>query len=276
MKNNDSIITINQSFIVNLNSVNATTYNNGSFHSSITFNFDTIERETECICMYCSVLSFTCPNSIYTINENNNLLSITINNVLKSYYVLYGFYDANTFMTQLLKSISVDGFTISLDLITNKFTLTNSLYDFKINSTSTINDIMGMHNLFDNVSIQKSFQFPYMCNFNGIQNINIQIENFNTNNVDSINKNNSSIVQAISVDNTCQQIIFNKTIASKFIINDPYISFISINIVDDLLRPVNLNNKHFNICLEFTELVNLDRFYYKTTFQNILDNGYNN
>ena len=54
------------------------------------------------------------------------------------------------------------------------------------------------------------------------------------------------------------------------------ISVLSINIVDDLLRPVNLNNKHFNICLEFTELTNIDRFYYKTTFQNILDNGYNN
>ena len=117
---------------------------------------------------------------------------------------------------------------------------------------------------------------PFMCNFNGIQNINIQVENFNTNNLDSINKTNSSVLQAIPIDNTCQQIIFNKNVSNKFILSDTFISFMTINIVDDLLRPINLNNKHFNLVIEFTELTNVNRFHYKTNFQTTLDYGYTN
>lgn len=276
MKNTDDIITISESFIINLNSMNASKFNNGSYNSSVRFDFEqTIEREKECILMYCNVLSFTCPNSIYTIHENNSLLSITLNNITTDYIIMYGFYDSNSFMIQLIKQIGIS-FNITLDLITNKFTLNNSLYNFQINSNSTIFDIMGFEKNININSINKSLIMPFMCNFNGIQNINIQVENFNTNNLDSINKTNSSVLQAISIDNTCQQIIFNKTVSNKFILSDTFISFMTINIVDDLLRPINLNNKHFNLVIEFTELTNVNRFHYKTNFQTILDYGYTN
>ena len=71
---NNSLCTLKESFLVVLDSRNATTYNNGSYNSDITFNFEeAIRRPENCLMMCCSVLQFSCPNSIYNINTTNNI-----------------------------------------------------------------------------------------------------------------------------------------------------------------------------------------------------------
>ena len=73
----DELIPIKDSFIVVLDSRNATTYNNSNYLSDVLFNFeDALIFPHRSLRNTCSVLSFVGANSIYNINETNNILSI--------------------------------------------------------------------------------------------------------------------------------------------------------------------------------------------------------
>ena len=126
------LYTDKENFLVVLDSRNATTLQNGSYNSSIYFDFnEPIRMPKNCLKMMCSVLHFQAPNSIYNINENNNILYITMNSIKTTYILQKGLYNCNNFMTYLL-SILPSSFSISINTITNKFTFINTTYEFII------------------------------------------------------------------------------------------------------------------------------------------------
>lgn len=271
----DNCITTEQSFVVVLDSRNATSILNGSFNSIVIFDFEEpIVHKYDSVMFSCCVNSFTCANSIYIINENNSLLSITVNGITTNYIILYGNYNAQTFATQLISQIGLT-FSITINNINNIFTLSNTQNNFSINSNSTIWQIMGLAQNTTYTSINNNLTMPFTCNFNGIQSININFENLLTENVDSLSKSNSSVIQSIVVDNTLQQITYLNSNNFKFLIKQDVISFIQIELRDDLEIPINLNNQHWNLSLAFTDLVNIDRFAKYTGFHNIQTKGYN-
>ena len=131
----DELIPIKDSFIVVLDSRNATNYNNSTYLSDITFNFeDALQFPHRSLRNTCSVLSFVGANSIYNINETNNVLSINYT----KYSLPYGNYNSTTFMSALLTLLnpSTTTYSISLNSTTNKFTLTNTS-NFAINGSNT-------------------------------------------------------------------------------------------------------------------------------------------
>ena len=134
---------------------------------------------------------------------------------------------------------------------------------------------MGLAQSTTYYSINNSITMPFTCNFNGIQSININFENLLTENVDSLSKSNSSVIQSILVDNSMQQIQYINSNNFKFLIKQDVISFIQIELRDDLEIPINLNNQHWNLSLAFTDLVNIDRFAKYNGFHNIQTIGYN-
>ena len=76
---NDHLYTSTTDFLVVLDSRNATIYNNGSFNSNLEFNLETpIRKGADWIALNMSVYSFTSPNSIYNINEYNNIFNYAI------------------------------------------------------------------------------------------------------------------------------------------------------------------------------------------------------
>jgi len=141
----DELIPIKDSFIIVLDSRNATTYNNYNYLSDVTFNFeDALKFPYRSLRNTCSVLSFVGANSIYNINETNNVLSINYT----KYSIPYGNYNSTTFMSALLTLLNpiTTTYSISLNSVTNKFTLTNTS-SFTINgSYTTIYEIMGLVN----------------------------------------------------------------------------------------------------------------------------------
>ena len=58
--------------------------------------------------------------------------------------------------------------------------------------------------------------FDYPCNFNGINSLNILIENINTSNIDSFDKCTSSIIQSVAIDPSYPVINFIKTQSYNF------------------------------------------------------------
>jgi hypothetical protein len=129
---------------------------------------------------------------------------------------------------------------------------------------------MGLDQDTSYTSILKTIVCPYPCNFNGIQSLNILIENLNTENLDSLSKSNSTVVQSIPIDFTLQQISFNKTNNFSFLVKQDVIGLIQIDIRDDLENLINLNNQHWNMTLQFKDLVNVNRFTSYNNFHTIL------
>ena len=268
----DDLITLKDSFIVVLDSRNATQYLNSDYNSNVRFVFEEgMYFPHNNIQITCSVLSFICPNSIYIINETNNLLSLTINSVTTNYYIIKGNYNASNFITYLL-TILPTGFTITLNSITNIFTMTYTS-NFTINSTSTIYNIMGFKKGTSYTSSSYSLTLPYTCNFNGIQSINISMKNVNTNNLDSYDKSQCSIIQTVNVNTNNTIIEFNKSEDYNITIKQNMMDFIDIGLTDNLQNFINLNNQHWNLTLLFNIVSDKNRFAHQNSFLNILRNG---
>ena len=262
----DEIITVKEKILIILDSRNATAYYNDSWNSKLDFDFqDNLNFfDSSIIEVYCSVLSFTCPNSIYIINENNNYLALNIGN----FYFPYGNYNAQTFMTTFLNVLPL-GFNITFNSITNAFTISYNS-PFIILNSSTINEIMGFSKNTDYVSINNSLTMPFTCNFNGLQNINVIMDDITTKNMDSYSGTISSILQNIPVDCNSPIIKFVKTNDFCIPVKINSINQFSISLMNDSGQYINLNNQHFSITIEFTILKDIPRF--KMNFQNIIKN----
>jgi len=265
----DELLTVNESFIVVLDSRNGYVLN-GSYNSEVEFQFEgeLIFDTSDYIQLTFAVNSFSMANCLYIINENNNLLSIILNGITYNYYIDYGNYNIDTFKTYLL-TILPNTFLITYSTINNKYTITNTTYDFIINNTSTIYEVMGFSKKTYYTSSNKSLILPYTCNFNGIQNINLSWENLNTDNLDSFTKAQSNIIQNISVDVNKSIINYIKTNSLMVPIKTNLLNSIIISLKDDLNNTLNLNNQHFNLTLQFNVIKDINRF--KQNFHHIMN-----
>jgi len=128
---------------------------------------------------------------------------------------------------------------------------------------------MGFNNGLVYASSSKSLQLPYCVNFNGLNSLNIHIDNIHSDNIDSYFKSSSNIIQSIPIKPYEPLILYEKKSEScKVNIDDEMnINIIKIQLKDDLNRFVNFNNKYFNMTLLFEitkiEQVNFDSFYEK-------------
>lgn len=283
----DSLYTNTNKFLVVLDSRNATTRNNSSYNSDLMFEFeDPIVRPRTALKLTCSVMAFTAPNSIYNINETNNCLHLKYSAAYTDVkvYFPFGNYNSTTFMVQFLISVgAIDPalctcLAITLDPITNRFTITHSTVAIMFVFDSTIAQVIGMSSSFSSgfcVGSQTNVLLPYTCNFTGIQNINICLDSMNTDNLDSLTKTSSNIVQTVPVDSTQGQIIFAKTTDYAFTVREDTIDMLAIQTRDDLGNLINWNNQHWNMTLYFSLVMDMERFREgEKSFINILQNGY--
>lgn len=275
--NTETLYTDKEDFIVVLDSRNATKIYNSPYNSQCEFDLpEPISLPKTCIKMSVSVLNFSCPNSLYIINENNNVLLMTINGSNYTYFVPYGNYDANTFLTYLQSILPT--FTISFNTINNKYSFSNST-SFIINSGSTIYQVMGF-NKNTNYSATLSgsvysLTLPFTCNFNGTTSFNILMTSINTKNIDSYSKSNSNIIQSVQIELYNNQIIFQKTQDYRFNFSQHLMDDIRIELRDDLNNLINLNNQHWNITLLFSVIKDIERFQYQYNFHDIVKYGLN-
>ena len=112
-------------------------------------------------------------------------------------------------MTTFLNVLPL-GFNITFNSITNAFTISYNS-PFIILKSSTINEIMGFAKNTNYVSINNSLTMSFTCNFNGLQNINVIMDDITTKNMDSYSGTISSILQNIPVDCNSPIIQFVKT-----------------------------------------------------------------
>ena len=172
-------IIIKESFLVVLDSRNATTCLNSSWNSSVYFEFeDPIQQDDYTIQMSGSILNFSASNSIYNINETNNFLSITVSSFQQyNINIPYGNYNFNTLQSAIY-SIGIGNIKMSLNQSTNIITFTNAIDPLLvINASSTILPVIGGISktayTWETVGNNQVITMPFQCNFNGVNNINV-------------------------------------------------------------------------------------------------------
>jgi hypothetical protein len=177
IEDQENLLLVEDSFVVVLDSRNCTENNstNAADNSNLTFKLQTpIIQPTNSINLKASVLSFTCPNSQYVINNTNNTLGISFNiaeSILVNYptyqspavpysafYVTVpnGNYTPYTFATALVNSFnilsnrypqnsgpSLGVFSLDYNEITSTFTLVNDRYFFYVSQNRIFNNFFN-------------------------------------------------------------------------------------------------------------------------------------
>lgn len=274
-KINDELITTKESFLVVLDSRNATGYNNGDWNSDITFDLnDAIRMSKDAIHMSMVVSAFTCPVSFYQINITNNILNMTLNNVITNFNIPFGNYNSTTFISYLTSILPSD-FTITINTITNIITFKSISTTYKINSNSTIYNILGFKKNTQYIPTNFILVMPYTCNFAGLNSFNIVVENIHTKNIDSRDLSVSSIVASIPINASQNGVIYyEKRNDFEIPIKESTIDYFDINIKDDLGNLINFNNQSWNLVLQFNIVSDVKRFNY--TFHEELTNAFYN
>jgi len=296
IEDQDNLIQIEEKVLISLYSLNATEKKNGANLSDITFNLqEPFIKDPNVLSIKASVLSFTCPNSQYIINDANNtlVLQLIVLPSINPYYIKLtnGNYNANSFMkmvTTILNSglylgtpwsMSYNSNTYQLSLISpsNDFTIIqrNANKAAGYTKISRLGLIMGFEDALvqtTTVTSVATMTFPYPSNFGGLNSLNIKIPNLRTHSLDykgnintdgvfnyflggssNPNQSNNNIAIAIPVNcNVGEVIYFKKTSNFEFIVLDDIIDKLDIQLTDDLGNFIQLNNQHYNLCIEFT------------------------
>ena len=183
-------------------------------------------------------------NSNYIINQNNNRLSILVGATTTNYDFPFGNYGANSFMNVFSQLVS--GFSISINAVTNKFSISNSTSAFTILGTSSIDYLMGFSdNVVSSVVLGvNTSTMPRCVNF--LPNASFQICSIGgvLYNGVVLDKNGSSYgnvlcsVPNVSTNNT--QLVYNGT-AEEFELQSLNQSYLEIAILDNNAEYIDFN-----------------------------------
>jgi hypothetical protein len=210
-----------------------------------------IERDETIEYIQFSIPDAVIPVSFYTINENNNRLDISENNIKTSYYFPYGNYNANYFATQFVAVLGAR-WNITLNNYNSIFTVTNSQRAFSLLGTSTIDYIMGFSDTL--VSSSTSLYLvtlPRCCNFLPLPRVNLRCAELA--NTTTIGNSSSSDV-LITIPNNSKpngQIYYQNQSQAKLLFRKYELSRFVIAITDDDGNFLNFNGISSFFSLQF-------------------------
>lgn len=213
-----------------------------AFKSAILFNIpDCIVRDESIDYIQFSIPYAVIPNSFYNINESNNLLVTRVYSLPPTYGTYkfefpLGNYNANSFMTEFKKQLDYFGFSISFNATINKFTITHSTSEFALDSSSTIDYIMGFSGLV--ISSSKSLTLPRVCNFLPLPRIIMRCPEMSSSYLDGQND------VILSIPNNAKpngQIVYNTLGSIKSIFKLDLLNSFSIFLTDDKGNLINFN-----------------------------------
>jgi len=221
--------------------------------SSYQFNTNLIQIDDN-YSIHLSVVNTSIPYSFYNINGSNNLLyyqqltTPTVTNTIL--YIDQGNYTAYQLATYL--SNNLPNTIVTYDSITNKYTFTNSLYNFKIISQfTTCQNILGFStNDIYNSSILKSLILPFQLNLASVQMIKIAT-NYNSGSISNLNDHDMRVLCSFPIASSPYSLItYSNDNKTRIDLNNNTFNSITIKILDQNEQPIDLNNLNFSLTLQ--------------------------
>ena len=246
---------INESKQIYLSSVENTlntTLENGDYKSKIRYQIPSLIKENDnTLYQTVKILNAIIPYSFYIVNEYN--CNLNMNNIILS--LPYGNYNAYTLLDKINELMTENNIlgTLSLDVSNGKYLLAATQNIIIRTTTNNINSIIGLDNsmyttIFDNVNYK--IYFPYPVNTGGIHNIFIKT-NFSTSHQKFGGVNTSQLLATIPVQVEPFGIIqYSNYENTETIIRNKDLDFLTIELLDDNLNPINFNGLNWSIGLE--------------------------
>jgi len=200
-----------QSRLISLNSKFATKKLNGSKHSSLLFDFNSIvTKDIDSLYNTVALQSAEIPASYYNVNTTNNTINLTQGGTTASITIPVGNYDANTFAAAFIVAFNAAAFanngTLAFSTLTGKFSLMSDQagQNLTINlALTTARKILGIDDdatgtLAFNYSAGNPTFMPLIANFLGVTKIKILSDALAGGNYDSNNLNTTTLMDTIS------------------------------------------------------------------------------
>jgi len=239
-----------ESIQIHLNSKYADSFNIPNSTTDANFYLPLIELPNQHTILL-SIQSASIPYTFYNIDSTNNCLVYTTDSILTQNYVYLqvGNYNANQLATAMSNLIT--NFSASYSVITNRFTFTNSVENFKFYPVSSCFPLIGFSNdILYSTSILKSLTSFNCVNLLSKQNICIQ-SNLHTGNINHSNLSEGNILCSIPINVPPYSIItYSNNANFKTNMFSNHIEYINIRIVDQDNTLVDLNNCHWSITLQ--------------------------
>jgi hypothetical protein len=241
----------NDSIQIHLSSKNATIYNN-TLLNDVTFNLPIIEVPSE-YQLYLSIEHAVIPYSFYNIDNNNNYLKIITDNEIINLYITPGNYNVYNLMDYL--NLNLINFVITYNNITNKYTFTNTLYNFSINSSSTSLNLLGFKlNSNVNTSVNKILICPYIVNLFSKQCICISSD-FSSGSINNSLTNNYTIIASIPVITAPNSLLTYSNLSKfKFNLYSNLLNKIRIILKDQNGNNIDMNGAFFSLTIQISSV----------------------
>jgi hypothetical protein len=197
--------TYTESKIITLTSQSATAKRNGSYLSNVWYDLGSfIKDEPDIIHKQVTLLSAQIPYSFYVVNYTNNTLvfKISTDPTFTSVTIPVGNYNGNS-LCNVLKTLFLNNLgltvTCALSSINGIITITSSIVNFTISSTSTCLAILGFESSTTYASTANVLTAPYPLNLLGIKILQVRSSAFNMLNYSSINNGITTLLATIPV-----------------------------------------------------------------------------
>ena len=246
---------VEETLQIYLNSKYANRYNSST--SDVDFYFSPFSIPSQ-YHIHLSVQAAQIPYSFYNVNLRNNTLHFYMNNQqsMISVNIPVGNYNIVNLTSTMNTLLVPYGFTVTYISITNKLSF-NNVNGFSFNGSSTILSILGFYSL-NNGSFIPTFDTTYTLISNSVVNLQTQqciniCTNFGTNNINSVNGQQSTILASIPINSPPNSIINynNSSLTNKVNLYSNLFSRINIKLMDQDKNLIDLNNQNYSLTLEF-------------------------
>jgi hypothetical protein len=244
---------IDQRLII-LNSDHAT-QNNGTFLSDVNFRFiGLLQDDADVEEVTVQVQNAQIPISFYNINVYTNILNITYNATPYTLTLTRGNYNSTTLINEIIAQLATNAITditITTSSITGILTFTRAGgLNFTINSTGTINKVLGFELGTTYTSVGGILTAPFPLNLLGLLKLKIASYELQTGNFDSSVDGTLNILATIPIEaGSFGLILYDNISNTQSIIRNPTLDGFDLKIYGDDNNLVNFNNVGWNITL---------------------------
>lgn len=254
---NSNKIKIKEELLCILDTRNCTSYYNGNMMSDVEWDLkDVIKKPKQGVQFSVSVITFSLPQSQYIVNSNNNILLKKRGAFGEVTTIPVGNYNLTSLVSKINELISPNNYTLTYSSLTNKLTMTHTTDNFYIDKNSSCWELLGLSRTENLQSITKVAYFPNCCNLSGLNNVNIELNNIATKNINSFDKSISSVILAVPVDVNAGGILsYQRNFEYDIPVPIDCLEFINIVLKDDLGNFLQLNGVNWNLTLKFSYFV---------------------
>ena len=242
--------------------LNSKTANKQNGTSNCIFHLPNVEVAKDEVA-YDNVKQAVIPFSWYNVNETNNVLDITIDNIRPYTVVIpFGNYNINQLIaylhSQFLLFVANDkDLIITYSTQTNKLTFTHHHHNFLLESFSSCFELLGFNEKEEYNSTNIAGTNTHILNsVNGVnlfvvRQVYIASDNFILNNINASNPNDTNILASVSVTGNPNSIIHYENTTTRHLIHHlNNVTNLNIKLLDQDGDLLNLNGVNWSITLE--------------------------